>query len=443
MQSRTRDNGEGTLFQRSGKGNWIASWYDHAGKRCTRSTRTTCKATAQRILCKQVSEAALRREGVVDPAQDLLLEHSKMPLQEHLEDYLAHCKRAGQGERTVNQKRSHYIKLIESTSITHLSGLNARTLERYLATLQDAGKSARTWNFVRQQVLAFANWCVKQGRWERHALNIVPRLDEQRDRRRKRRALTSEELSCLIDVARLRGRASWYMAAALAGLRKGELKALKWADVNFQDQTLTIREGKAKRIDVLPMHKHLSAELTSLWHDRRPLPTANVFPTAVTDTTRKKDFKRAGIALVDEEGRVADLHALRTTLGTQLARAGVTPQAAQRMMRHSDYRTTLKHYTVLGLSDTFAAIDQVPGIGAAEVAAKTGTDTPSARSAYDSNEGAKQGYFGASECEERTLQTQSHGKDKPRSRATLRDDVRGDTPKRVKGIEPSTFSLGS
>ena len=36
----------------------------------------------------------------------------------------------------------------------------------------------------------------------------------------------------------------------LAGLRKGELKALKWADVNFQDQTLTVREGKAKRIDV-------------------------------------------------------------------------------------------------------------------------------------------------------------------------------------------------
>ena len=104
-----------------------------------------------------------------------------------------------------------------------------------------------------------------------------------------------------------------------------------------------------------------------------------MFPTAVTDTTRKKDFKRAGIVLVDEEGRVADLHALRTTLGTQLARAGIAPQVAQRLMRHSDYRTTLKHYTVLGLSDTAAAIDQVPGIGQAEVAAKTGTDTPSAQ----------------------------------------------------------------
>src|SRR5262245_56057002 len=43
-------------------------------------------------------------------------------------------------------------------------------------------------------------------------------------------------------------------------------------------------------------------------------------------------------------------------LATNLARAGVAPQIAQRIMRHSDYRTTLKHYTVLGLRDTAAAI---------------------------------------------------------------------------------------
>ncbi len=31
---------------------------------------------------------------------------------------------------------------------------------------------------------------------------------------------------------------------------------------------------------------------------------------------------------------------LRTTLGTQLARAGVAPQITQRIMRHADFRTT-------------------------------------------------------------------------------------------------------
>ncbi len=76
----------------------------------------------------------------------------------------------------------------------------------------------------------------------------------------------------------------------------------------------------------------------------------------------------------DDEGRVIDLHALRTTLGTQLARAGVTPQVAQRIMRHSDYRTTLKHYTVLGLTDTAAAMDRLPGIAPERIAhAATGT----------------------------------------------------------------------
>ena len=53
---------------------------------------------------------------------------------------------------------------------------------------------------------------------------------------------------------------------------------------------------------------------------------------------------------------------LRTTLGTQLARAGVAPQITQRIMRHADFRTTNRHYTVLGLADTAAAIDSLPGI---------------------------------------------------------------------------------
>lgn len=31
-------------------------------------------------------------------------------------------------------------------------------------------------------------------------------------------------------------------------------------------------------------------------------------------------------------------------------------------MRHSDYRTTLRHYTVLGLTDTARAIELLPGV---------------------------------------------------------------------------------
>ena len=54
------------------------------------------------------------------------------------------------------------------------------------------------------------------------------------------------------------------------------------------------------------------------------------------------------IVTEDAEGRVIDLPAMRTTLGTQMARQGIAPQIAQRIMGHADYRTTQKHYTVLG-----------------------------------------------------------------------------------------------
>ena len=64
-------------------------------------------------------------------------------------------------------------------------------------------------------------------------------------------------------------------------------------------------------------------------------------------------------------------------------------------------------------------------------------------SAYDSNEGAKQGYFGASRREKRALQTPLPCKDKPRSHAMLRDDVRGNTPKRATRFERATFSLAN
>ncbi len=77
----------------------------------------------------------------------------------------------------------------------------------------------------------------------------------------------------------------------------------------------------------------------------------------------------------DDEGRVLDLPALRTTLGTNLARMGVAPQIAQRIMRHGDYRTTLEYYTVLGLTDTAAAMDRLPNIGGDDRKAHRATGT--------------------------------------------------------------------
>jgi hypothetical protein len=78
MAKRKRGNSMGSLFQRGRRGAWLAAWFDHTGRRCVRSTRTTDRAAAERILSKFVADVALRREGVVDVEQDELTKAARL-----------------------------------------------------------------------------------------------------------------------------------------------------------------------------------------------------------------------------------------------------------------------------------------------------------------------------------------------------------------------------
>ncbi len=398
-----RSKGTGELFKHTENGPWIARWYAHDGSRPERSTKTTDRRVAERILQQYLAKDALRREGVVDATLDRHATEARLPLAQHVEAYLAHCERAGMDAEHRASKARHLKKLAGVAGITRLGELTVDALERYLASIKDAKRSARSVNFARQIVVTFMAWAVKTGRVASNHLKVVAKMDEARDRRRIRRPLTDDELARLLAVAREHGREAWYLAAALAGLRKGDLRTLTWADVNFAESTLTIRQGKAKRVDVVPMHPQLAEALKARLAAHPAMPMARVWSETVGNKTRVNDFVRAGIArwevvtdkdgkavyvvrkgkqvpkmrinASDEHGRVIDLHALRTTLGTQLARAGVAPQVAKSIMRHSDYRTTLTHYTSLGLHDTSAAVAKLPGIGKPPEEAQKATGT--------------------------------------------------------------------
>ena len=403
MAGKRRSNGQGTLFQRVAGGPWVAAWFDHTGKRRIRSTRTTDRRTAERLLAKYVADAALRRDGVVDPRHDRFSAANRVELAEHVDAYITHCRQSGQAEKHVVEKKRHLKNLLAGTEATRLSELTGEAVTKHMWAMKTAGKAARTANFTRQVAVAFMSWCVNTNRVEVNPLKVVARQDEWNDRRRVRRPLTDDELALLLAVAEPRGRRAWYMAAALAGLRKGDLQRLRWADIDFDAGTITVRDGKAKREDIIPMHPQLANELARRLDEHPALPQTKVFPTTATDQTRLKDFLRAGLArrevvtgadgkpvmlgkgkrqrpktgivTEDAEGRVVDLHAMRTTLGTNLAKAGVAPQLAQRIMRHADYRTTLKHYTMLGIVDTAKAIKALPPIQEAELQATAATGT--------------------------------------------------------------------
>jgi integrase len=68
----------------------------------------------------------------------------------------------------------------------------------------------------------------------------------------------------------------------------------------------------------------------------------------------------AGIERLDANGRKLDIHALRHTMASRLARNGVGLVQAQRLLGHSDPKLTAAVYSHLDVDDLRRAIERVP-----------------------------------------------------------------------------------
>lgn len=87
-----------------------------------------------------------------------------------------------------------------------------------------------------------------------------------------------------------------------------------------------------------------------------------------------EDLVGAGIEVKNLAGEVLDFHSLRHTYGTRLARNGVQPQVAMRIMRHSTMEMTLKYYTHLALEDKASALAKLPEVWSQAASLRAGTD---------------------------------------------------------------------
>ena len=348
-----RTKGTGGLYQIGRI--WYARYRDEADKLVERSLRTPCKQTAEKVLNKLMNEVQEVKAGLVDATQHKIRKQKKRPVKELLEEYLKHCTKRALAKRYISQQRKQLGDWTRTAAANTIDDLTADSLLNHLEQREASRLSNRSWNFTFQIANAFINWCKKMGYISANPLTEIPKKDEELDPRMLRRALTDEEVERLMTVARQNGREAWYATPLYAGLRKAELERLEWADVDMARDQITIRKTKSKQVQ----HVALCPELKEILQ-RHQLQTGRssglVWTTTVTDRTRDTDLERAQIAKVDGEGRRADLHALRATLGTRLARFGTPPQVTQRIMRHASLETTQKHYTLLTLDDQRRAL---------------------------------------------------------------------------------------
>jgi integrase len=311
-------------------------------------------------------------------------------------------------------------------------------------TAKDGGTilrmGARTQNHYLETVRAFCKWSIKRKRLAVHPLADVAPVETTGHLRRQRRALTQTEIAALLDAVHARHQLAYRIILG-TGLRRDELRQLRWGDVKLDAPMpciqLRAETTKGKRGDVLPLRNDLAKLLKESRGGGGDSET--VCRTLPSMDTHKRYLIKAGIPFEDADRRRADFHSLRHTYGSLLAKAGVAPRIAMSLMRHTDMRLTMNVYTDPRVFDLAGAVEKLPALPPSQ---KDVQGFPGWRESVTTTLAAigfcsaVNGADGASS--DSTLSLASGGVRQQKS-PSGRDGL----IKRAKGVEPSTFTLAT
>jgi integrase len=162
-----------------------------------------------------------------------------------------------------------------------------------------------------------------------------------------------EEVLALVRAAGSEQDAAIYLVAAFTGLRRGELLALRWRDVDFAGSVIRVRTSyaagqlttpKSGRVRSVPMAPHVAGALARL--AQRPNWVGDddlVFPGEAGDYLDGSALRRRYTAALARAGlRPLRFHDLRHTFGTRMiAKADI--RRVQEWMGHADVQTTMRY----------------------------------------------------------------------------------------------------
>ena len=358
------------------------------------------KKIAQRLLAELVEQS---EQGLVN---DPFVEANDTPISVHLENFERHMTAKNDDPAHVRQTRRRVERYIAETKRNRIVGIDAGSVETFIAKLRKSENlSLQTCNHYIRAIKHFCNWLVKYNKLARHPLLAVELFNAEEDRRHARRALTQDEFQYLLHAAKTgknvegisgTDRHMFYILAAWTGFRKGELGSLTLRHFNLDGVYPTVRiaasYSKRRREDVQFLHPDVVAIFRDWVTKKKPGMDEILFPVSEkscglerktsemmerdlqsarkmwieeSETENERQEREASdfLKYVDSHGKFADFHGLRHTFVTNLCRAGVSPQTAQILARHSDIKLTMNIYTHVAPEEQAAAIRQLPGIG--------------------------------------------------------------------------------
>jgi integrase len=175
-----------------------------------------------------------------------------------------------------------------------------------------------------------------------------------------------EEVRALVRAAASEQDAAIYLTAAFTGLRRGELVALRWRDVDFAGQVVRVRASyadgalttpKSGKVRSVPLAPEVATVLAALgqrgaWTNEDDL----IFVGPGGSFMDGRGLRRRYLTAIKRAGlRPLRFHDLRHTFGTRMiGKADI--RRVQEWMGHADIQTTMKYLHYVPREDDAALV---------------------------------------------------------------------------------------
>lgn len=371
-----RANGEGSIYQRK-DGRWTGAVYvlNRDGGRQRRQVYGRTRAEAADKVADLIS---LNRKHV--PAAPV-----EVTVQQYAESWLERLGSSGLKPATVSNYRwvldRHVLPNIGRRRLVALSPQHVRTL---LLTVSESGVSARTVQLSRAVLRSMLADAERDQLIHRNVAALVkgPRVERQ-----EVVPWTADEAGqFLTSLEGHRLRPLFAVGVAL-GLRKGELLALRWQDVDLDVGVLRVRAtvqrlgkgvglvtgspktARSRRtlplpqvlVDALREHRtaqELEREEATSWHD-----AGLVFTTSKGTMIEPRNLNRFLDEAIARAGlRRIRFHDLRHTCASLLLAQGVSPRVVMEVLGHSQMSMTTDLYGHVMPSSLRSAADALDGV---------------------------------------------------------------------------------
>lgn len=244
--------------------------------------------------------------------------------------------------------------------VVNVEDVTPNLIKKFILYFQKKGNNASSTNTKLQRVRVFFNYMIEIEVITKNPANKVPKAKEDV----KIDVFTDYHIKQMLTYYRRikqREKAFWayrdhtiIVTLLGTGIRLSELCSLKWSDIDFQNQMLSVF-GKNRKRESIPVSEKVLKELSSYKVYCEQFFNGNLSDFVFTDRDNKQlspnavkcMFKRLSKVMNFRDVRLS-CHTFRHSFCQRCIHAGMSTFAIQRLMRHSSIAVTEKYAAMWG-----------------------------------------------------------------------------------------------